>query len=303
MKIEVLREFLCLCEELSYTKAAQKLFINQSALSRHMASLESELGCALFDRDHHSVDLTGAGALLRNRAARLVSLYDGIVSEVRAESLRHGDAIRVGYLRGAASDILPAGKKLFRRRYSDVSVTVKSLHPDEMRGALNGDELDLIVSIFPKDRVPHTYDSRLVFADEFSLMVHPSNPIARRASVPAGEIPRPVRVPEGFPYEKELAENLLAMLSEANIPFMASEPIDEAGSIPMAFDDKRWIFVLCDHLRAMFKDRFSFVRIEGVDLGFDVRAAWKKSHSNPALAFFAECLCDAREIQAQALKG
>ena len=53
----------------------------------------------------------------------------------------------------------------------------------------------------------------------------------------------------------------------------------------------------------MFKDRFSFVRIEGVDLGFDVRAAWKKSHSNPALAFFAECLCDAREIQAQALKG
>lgn len=303
MKIEVLREFLCLCEELSYTKAAQRLFINQSALSRHMASLESELGCALFDRDHRSVGLTGAGELLRNRAAGLVSLHDGIVSDVRAESLRHGDAIRVGYLRGAASDILPAGKKLFRRRYPDVSVTVKSLLPGEMRASLNGDELDLIVSIFPKGHVPSSYDSRLVFADEFSLMVHPSNPIARRASIPAGEIPCPVRVPEGFPYEKELAENLLATLSEANVPFTVSEPIDEAGSIPMAFDDKSWIFVLCDHLRSMFKDRFSFVRIEGANLGFDVRAAWKRSRSNPALVFFAECLCDAHEILNQAQKG
>ena len=302
MKIEVLREFLCLCEELNYTKAAQKLFINQSALSRHMASLESELGCTLFDRDHRSVNLTCAGELLRNRAAGLVSLHDGIVSEVRAESLKHGDAIRVGYLRGAALDILPAGKKLFRRRYSDVSVTVKSLHAEDLRIALNGDEIDLIVSIFPKGSVPSTYDSRLVFADEFSLMMHPSNPLARRAPIPAEAIPRPVRVPKGFPYERELADDLPAMLTKAQIPFIVSDPIDDPASIPLAFDDKDWIFIMCNHMKSIFKDRFSFVRIEGADLGFDVRAAWKKSRSNPALAFFADCLCDAYEIMTQTRK-
>ena len=55
-------------------------------------------------------------------------------------------------------------------------------------------------------------------------------------------------------------------------------------------------------MKSIFKDRFSFVRIEGADLGFDVRAAWKKSRSNPALAFFADCLCDAYEIMTQTRK-
>ena len=65
MTTQQIRYFLEVAKQLSFTKAAQCLFISQSTLSKQIASMESELGMQLFRRCRHSVSLTPAGLLLR----------------------------------------------------------------------------------------------------------------------------------------------------------------------------------------------------------------------------------------------
>lgn len=68
MELCVLRYFLMVAKEQSFTKAAEQLNITQPTLSRQLAALEDELGAKLFNRGGHSITLTNEGLLLKRQA-------------------------------------------------------------------------------------------------------------------------------------------------------------------------------------------------------------------------------------------
>lgn len=76
MELRVLRYFLIVAKEQSFTRAAEQLHITQPTLSRQLAALEEELGCALFHRGGRSITLTGEGILLKRRALEILDLED-----------------------------------------------------------------------------------------------------------------------------------------------------------------------------------------------------------------------------------
>jgi len=76
MELRVLRYFLMVAREQSFTKAAEQLNITQPTLSRQLAALEDELGAKLFDRNGHSVTLTQEGLLLKRRALEINDLSE-----------------------------------------------------------------------------------------------------------------------------------------------------------------------------------------------------------------------------------
>ena len=65
MDLRVLRYFLTVAKEQSFTKAAKQLHVTQPTLSRQLAALEAELGVTLFDRGGHGITLTNEGILLK----------------------------------------------------------------------------------------------------------------------------------------------------------------------------------------------------------------------------------------------
>lgn len=83
MDLRVLRYFLTVAKEQSFTKAAEQLNLTQPTLSRQLAALEEELGAKLFDRGGRSITLTGEGVLLKRRALEIVEMEDKILSEFR----------------------------------------------------------------------------------------------------------------------------------------------------------------------------------------------------------------------------
>jgi epsilon-lactone hydrolase len=75
-----LRSFVAVAEDLNFGRAAQRLYLSQPALSRQISSLEKLVGCELFRRSTHRVELTLAGEALLDRARRLLQDLDEAVS-------------------------------------------------------------------------------------------------------------------------------------------------------------------------------------------------------------------------------
>ena len=74
MELRVLRYFLAVAREGSFTKASNVLHVTQPALSKQIMDLEGELDCKLFVRGSHSVRLTEDGFLLKRRAEEILEI-------------------------------------------------------------------------------------------------------------------------------------------------------------------------------------------------------------------------------------
>jgi DNA-binding transcriptional LysR family regulator len=103
-----LRSFLAVVDELSFTRAAEALFVSQPALSKQVRALETRLDAELFTRGHRSIALTEAGAALVAPARRIVAEWDGAMAAVEAA----GEAVRrtlvVGFHTRIGRGLVPA---------------------------------------------------------------------------------------------------------------------------------------------------------------------------------------------------
>ena len=83
MDLRVLRYFLTVAKEQSFTKAAEQLHITQPTLSRQLAALEEELETPLFKRGGHHITLTDEGILLKRRALEIIDLEERLIDEFK----------------------------------------------------------------------------------------------------------------------------------------------------------------------------------------------------------------------------
>lgn len=95
MSTDYLYEFLILARTLNFSQAAEKLFINQSTLSRHISLLEKELGETLFERNSHNVSLTDKGRLFVQEASRLQLSYDQMINTFEHKNNSYAKHIRI----------------------------------------------------------------------------------------------------------------------------------------------------------------------------------------------------------------
>jgi DNA-binding transcriptional LysR family regulator len=95
MELRHLRCFVVLAEELHFTRAAERLHIEQSPLSRTIKELEDELGALLFDRDRRGTQLTQAGAVFLQDVHRLFSTLELARENVKAVSSGYLGILRI----------------------------------------------------------------------------------------------------------------------------------------------------------------------------------------------------------------
>jgi DNA-binding transcriptional LysR family regulator len=137
------RYFVAVAEELSFTRAAQRLSMAQPPLSQQIAKMERDLGVRLFDRDHRRVALTAAGEAL------LAECYALLEQEKRArEAVASVADVKSGRLRIAAMPslllgLLPAVLKDFGRRLPDVEIHVEELDDADQLERLAQQRIDV----------------------------------------------------------------------------------------------------------------------------------------------------------------
>jgi DNA-binding transcriptional LysR family regulator len=100
----LVRYFVAIADEGSLTRAAQRLYVSQPALTKQIRSLETQLGVRLFTRSRAGMSLTEAGQALAQQAPKLLATCDEALRETKSAASRAARVLRIGFLASAANE-------------------------------------------------------------------------------------------------------------------------------------------------------------------------------------------------------
>jgi DNA-binding transcriptional LysR family regulator len=149
--IEKFRLFLVVLEEGSLRRAAARLHISQSAITRQIQLLEHNLGGQVLERASAGVRPTNGGHALAQRAKTLLADYDSVMAEVRRFVRGESDWLRIGYVASAVQEYLGPALAALRRTYPKLKVKMLDQTPAEMIIALRQGEIDLALTSLGAD--------------------------------------------------------------------------------------------------------------------------------------------------------
>ncbi|MBB5350722.1 DNA-binding transcriptional LysR family regulator [Haloferula luteola] len=169
-----LRSFVAVADEGSFTLAAKKLYLTQSAISHSMKALEDSLGCKLLTRMGKRTTLTGEGEVFLNRCRRILGELEQASRELDGMK-RWGQArIRIGAPHSLCQFLLPTVLREFRDCFPRCEPSIEAGDTAALLESLVAHDLDVVIGMRGKDD-PET-ESRTIFRDRMIFVAPPVHP-------------------------------------------------------------------------------------------------------------------------------
>lgn len=118
----VLRYFVAVAEQMSFTAASKIVFVSQPALSRQMSRFETDLGTALFERNGREVRLTAAGTAMLTAAREILGLWQSAKQTTRAVAAAKSNILRVGFEATGAGALGTRACIAFSERHPEITI-------------------------------------------------------------------------------------------------------------------------------------------------------------------------------------
>ena len=179
--VHQLRVFMSVAENLSFTRAAQTLYLTQSAVSHQVAALEKELASPLFVRHGRTISLTPAGLVLAEHSRRVFGALRDAELAVRQAARQDLGRLRVGASSTACQYIIPESLREFRECFPGYSLSIIPGDTPLVTEHLLDGSIDLGLIIRPERKVKLNYHDLMV--DELGFLVSPLHPWARGGKV------------------------------------------------------------------------------------------------------------------------
>ncbi len=179
MDLHQLRCFIVTADEQHFGRAAQRLGILPSSLSRQVRLLEEDLGARLLDRTTRNVSLTRLGADLLEEARALIAKSDDLAARIRHGGRSKSAVIRVGAIDSAAAGLIPSLLRDFRRRRPDVVVQLIEDKTARLLPRLLSGHIDLAF-LRPPDNPDKRLEAMFLFNETVVVALPASHRSARR---------------------------------------------------------------------------------------------------------------------------
>lgn len=182
MTIDQMRYFISVATYESFSEAAAKCNISQSSISKHIASIEQEVGAQLFNRSRRKVTLTSTGVIFLGYAQKLVGGYDKMQQDMRACIQNAGQSLTISmHCLSMHYDTLPS-IIAFKGKYPQLNLQTKHLPNWNIWDTLESGECNF--GILYDDGIDLSkYQVLNLVEDRLAFVVPASHPLAKRGRI------------------------------------------------------------------------------------------------------------------------
>lgn len=289
MTLSMLKEFVVLAEHLNYTAAANKLFISQPTLSKHINCMEAELGTALFERTRHATKLTEAGQRLLTAALQITEVYDAALSDLAYYSSGVQGELKLGVLSHDATNIVAPVIHALAKELPTIKISIQTHQPSTAMNALLSGSID-VADVFYTDDIASK--SSLCFhsfcSEGFSVLLPRDHPLASKEVIYLKDLHNERFVwhhsdPALVNYEKKL---LKAHKVRPAQEFFA----DQVDMLPLSVLIHQAVSIVNRRASDLLNQNIISRDIADEDFQVNIAFVWKKNNNNPCLRPFVECL-------------
>lgn len=205
MDFRILRYFLTVAKEQSFTKAAEQLHITQPTLSRQLAALEEELGVSLFIRSGRNITLTEEGILLKRRALEILDLGERTLEELKGTNELIEGTVTIGCGEFTVVETLAEICRKYKEKYPLVQIAIHTATADTIYEMMNKGLVDIGLFMEPVDTEGFDY-IRVMNSDHWVVGMRPDDPLAGKEYIEKKDLlGKPLILPERMGVQSELA--------------------------------------------------------------------------------------------------
>jgi DNA-binding transcriptional LysR family regulator len=206
MDFDQLETFISVARLLSFSRAADKRFRTQPAISSQIRLLEEEVGARLLDRSGGKVSLTASGKVFLKFSEELLESRKAMLAGIaETERVPRGEIV-VGANEGTCLHILPEVFAEFKKQYPDVNISITRSDYARILEWVIDNSVDFGVVSLPVDDARLTV--KLIHRDELVIIAPPQHPLAKKQSATVAEAAKfPLVVPKGG-HTRDALENL-----------------------------------------------------------------------------------------------
>lgn len=172
---------LTLAEELSFSRASQRLYITQPSLSQFIKNLESELHTQLFDRSSSPIRITPTGEAYTKAAKKIKAIEEELTNQIADLTNLQTGILNIGTSPFRASCLLPKSIAAFHKKYPGVLLHVIENQMSDLEEATLEGSLDLYLGTGPFDE--NFFHAESLVEEQLYLAVPPDSPINKELEI------------------------------------------------------------------------------------------------------------------------
>lgn len=289
MDIDLLNEFIILSKCLNYSKAADQLYISQSVLSRHIQSLENQLGVELFTRSKHSVALTAIGKIFADDAEKIIATYQKATEHI--QMYKNG---ALGNLELTTSSVLSSlfiydFLPEFNKKYPNIKVNMNIKEVDiSTKTDIRNQHTDMAILLDWNENEFSEISCIHFFKNNFYAFIPEKHPLYSRDSVTIHEL-------SGIPMVYLSAKENICSVTYFQKLFEKHKSIYNPCITASGTEDiflkiitENAVSILSEPVFKYTPDKIHPVRISDADAYLNTNLIWNKNTSNKCTHIFAQ---------------
>jgi len=284
MDIDTLQAFVAVAENHSFSHAAEHLYLTQPAVSKRIATLESELNTRLFDRIGRKVELTESGNALLPRARNILLDVEDSRRAISNLSGKTTGKLSIGTSHHIGLHRLPPVLRNFTKQYPEVELDLHFMDSEEACQAVEHGDLELGIVTLPL-HTPDDLHAEFIWPDPLAVVVHKDHILTKRQNLTLVALAKePAILPTHGTYTREIIEQTIQPEGlDLNIRLATNylETIKMMVSISLG-----WSVLPC----SMLNNELTVLSVKGLKLERRLGVVWHKNRtlSNSAQAMLSQ---------------
>lgn len=293
MNIKQLEYFISVAESLSFTKAAEKHYISQTAVTQQIKSLEDHIQVPLLKRTKRHVELTPAGKIFLDEARSIVNHIS--TSILKAQEFNSGSfgSLHIGAVIGYEKNDLSKFLQTFSRSYPNISLDIRCDGMTELLNLIKHNLMDLAFVINPEHQPIEDFNYKTIKSYSLIAVLPSTHPLANSTSIELKELKD-----ENFIFVKEASDEygqktmIQNRYRKAGFKPNITQRCNDLNTILSLISSNLGVAVLPSFtiIDSDLNNNISVVQLNGDTDTIEVVAVWSKDATNPALNQFIDIL-------------